>query len=237
MIPCQPGKSRKITNQTMQQKQKTEVVLPFRGDCTVHNVWRERGSCFSWAHEDTSHPSKVFWDWAMGNEKVDVAQSCPILCDPLDYTLHGILQARLPEWVAFSFSSGSSQPRDRTQVSHIADGFFTSWATRGAQEWVAYPFSSGSSWPRNRTRVSCIAGGFFTNWAITEAQGKDDWTWKDQEVRLTKERPQGTSGAGLPCSKRLRGWSPLTEGASVLRGVRWGGLSKGGRLAHRKRNS
>ena len=58
--------------------------------------------------------------------KVKVTQSCPTLCDPMDYTVHGILQARILEWVAFSFSRASSQPRDRTQDSHIADGFFTS---------------------------------------------------------------------------------------------------------------
>ena len=60
--------------------------------------------------------------------KVKVAQSCPTLFDPMDYTVHGILQARILEWVAFPFSGGgggSSQPRDRTQVSCIADGFFT----------------------------------------------------------------------------------------------------------------
>ena len=57
---------------------------------------------------------------------VKVAQSCLILCDPLDYTVHGILQARILQWVAFPFSRGSSQPRDRTQVSHIAGVFFTS---------------------------------------------------------------------------------------------------------------
>ena len=51
-----------------------------------------------------------------------VAQSCPTLCDPMDYTAYGILQARILEWVAFPFSRGSSQPRDRTQVFHIADG-------------------------------------------------------------------------------------------------------------------
>ena len=42
----------------------------------------------------------------------------------MDYAVHGILQARILEWVAFSFSRGSSQPRDRTQVTRIADGFF-----------------------------------------------------------------------------------------------------------------
>ena len=68
-------------------------------------------------------------------EKVKVAQSCLTLCDPMDYTVHGILWARILEWVAFPFSRGSSQPRDRTQVSHIAHGFFTSWATREAPKW------------------------------------------------------------------------------------------------------
>ena len=53
----------------------------------------------------------------------------------MDYTVHGILQARILEWEAFPFSKGSSQSRDQTQVSHIAGGFFTSWATREAQEY------------------------------------------------------------------------------------------------------
>ena len=55
------------------------------------------------------------------------------LCDPMDYTVHGILQARILEWVAFPFYKGSFQPRDQTQVSCMAGGFFTSWATREAQ--------------------------------------------------------------------------------------------------------
>ena len=53
-----------------------------------------------------------------GCEKVKVAQVCPTLCDPMDYTVHGILQARILEWVAFPFSRGSSQPKDQTQVLH-----------------------------------------------------------------------------------------------------------------------
>ena len=61
-----------------------------------------------------------------------VAHSCPTLCNPMDYTVHGILQARIPEWVAFPFSRESSQPRDQTQVSHIAGRFFTSWTSREA---------------------------------------------------------------------------------------------------------
>ena len=57
--------------------------------------------------------------------KVKVAQSCPTLCDPMDYTVPEILRARILEWVAFPFSRGSSQPRDRTEVPRIAGGFFT----------------------------------------------------------------------------------------------------------------
>ena len=56
------------------------------------------------------------------------------LWDPMDYRVHGILQARILEWVAFPFSKGSSQSRDWTQVSSIAGRFFTSLATREAQE-------------------------------------------------------------------------------------------------------
>ena len=67
-----------------------------------------------------------------------VTQSCQTLCDPVDYSplgssVHGILQARILEWVAMPSSKGSSQPKDWTQVSHIAGGFFTVWAIREAQ--------------------------------------------------------------------------------------------------------
>ena len=61
----------------------------------------------------------------------EVAQSCPTLCNPVDCSppgssIHGILQTRILEWVAISFSRGSSWPRDRTQVSRIA-GRHLSW--------------------------------------------------------------------------------------------------------------
>ena len=58
--------------------------------------------------------------------KVKIAQLCPTPCNPMDYALHGIVQARTLEWVAITFSRGSSQPRDQIQVSRIAGGFFTS---------------------------------------------------------------------------------------------------------------
>ena len=67
----------------------------------------------------------------------EVAQSCPTLCDPVNCSspgssVHGILQARILEWVAISFSRESSWPRDRTQVSRIAGRRFNLWATREA---------------------------------------------------------------------------------------------------------
>ena len=64
--------------------------------------------------------------------KIKVVQSRPTLCDPMDYTVHGILQARILEWVAFPFSRGFSQPRDRTQVSCIAGRFFAKLSHKGS---------------------------------------------------------------------------------------------------------
>ena len=74
---------------------------------------------------------------------VKVAQSCPTLCDLMDYAVHGILQARILEWVTAPFSRVSSQPRDQTQVSLIVGRLFTSWATREPQEyWSGKPVPS-----------------------------------------------------------------------------------------------
>ena len=63
----------------------------------------------AWAHKQAAGKSST----------VKAAQSCPAICDLIDYTVHGILQARILEWAAFPFSGGSSWPRDRTQISRI----------------------------------------------------------------------------------------------------------------------
>ena len=83
----------------------------------------------------------------------EVAQSCPTLCDPMDCSLpsssvHGVFQAIVLEWIAISFSSGSSQPRDRTQVSHSVDRRFTVWATREVQ-WILREYPNPESVIRN----------------------------------------------------------------------------------------
>ena len=72
-----------------------------------------------------------------GFHRGSVSQLCPTLWDPVDFrppgsSVHGILQARILEWIAIPFSRGSSRPRDGTGVSHIAGRFFISWATREA---------------------------------------------------------------------------------------------------------
>ena len=77
------------------------------------------------------------WDYfpLLNKSESEVAQLCR-LCDPMDSSLHQaplsmrFFKARVLEWVAISFSRESSQPRDRTQVSHIVDRQFTIWATR-----------------------------------------------------------------------------------------------------------
>ena len=131
----------------------------------------------------------------------EVALSYPILCNPKDCSLsgssvHGIFQARVLEWVAISFSTGSPQPRDRTQVSHLAGRRFTVWATREVcivhgilqariLEHVAVPFSRESSQPRNGTQVSYIAGAFCTSLATREAHKWIQVVIKAMEVKKT----------------------------------------------------
>ena len=80
---------------------------------------------------DRFFTARATWE-GPDDTKVKVAQSCLTLWDPMDYTVHGILQARIVEWVAVPFSRGSSQPGEWTQVSLTAGEFFTSWATREA---------------------------------------------------------------------------------------------------------
>ena len=78
--------------------------------------------------------------------KVKVTPLCPTLCDPMEYTVHEILQARILEWVAFPFSRGSSQPRCPTlQVDSL---LAEPQRQQRILECIAYPFSRASSTPR-----------------------------------------------------------------------------------------
>ena len=93
--------------------------MPFFFFCghAAHLSWTRIWTCALSSNESTS-PNYL--------SEVKVTQSCPTLCDPMDCPVHVILQAGILDWVAVPFSSGSSQPRDQTQVSRIAGRFFTS---------------------------------------------------------------------------------------------------------------
>ena len=124
-----------------------------------------------WHHRHNAHGK------SSNSEKeseVKVAQLCPTLCDPMDYTVHGILQARILQWVAFPFQGTFPIQGSNPGLLHCMWILSQLSHKRSPRilEWVAYSFSRGSSRPRNRTGVSCIAGGFFTNWATREARGK-----------------------------------------------------------------
>ena len=100
-------------------------------------VSSSRGSSWSRDRNQVSHTAGRQTLYHLSHQgspsEVKVAQSCPTLCDPMDCIVHvWIIQAIILEWVAFPFSRGSSQPRGQSQVSHIAGGFFTSWAIREA---------------------------------------------------------------------------------------------------------
>ena len=139
------------------------------------------------------------WEGSADREWV-CAQSCLTLWAPKNSSppgslVHGIIQARILEWVAICSSRGSSVPRDPTWISCgfcIGRQILYHWEgshidTKRSEicsvvsnslrilqarilEWVAFPFSRGSSQPRDRTQFSRIAGGFFTSWARSLVQ-------------------------------------------------------------------
>ena len=89
------------------------------------------------------------------------------LCDPMDYAVHGILLARILEWVSLPFSRGSPQPWDRIQVSGIAGGFFTVWA-QGSPLHMVFPFSGVHS-PQISKRFSfSLPSGHCSNVILSE---------------------------------------------------------------------
>ena len=118
--------------------------------------------------------------------------------------VHGTLQARILEWVAFPFSRVSSQPRIKPRSPTLQADSLSAEPQGGSPrilEWVAYSFASGSSQPRNQTRVSCIGGGFFTNWAIREAQSLRSRTkWLKKKVMLSNQSAKHTISQ-LCCKK------------------------------------
>ena len=85
--------------------------------------WVVNNICLSMQHRSFNSFRKH--EWVSESRSVVLT-----LCDSMNYTVHGILQAKILEWLDFPVSRGSSQPRDWTQISHIAGRFFSSWVTR-----------------------------------------------------------------------------------------------------------
>ena len=115
------------------------------------------GGFYSWASASVSSYSL----YLRSDQIRSVAQSCLTLCDPMDCSLpgssvHGILQARILEWVDIFFSRGTSQPRDISRVSHIAGRLFTIWATREVSSVETKDFQRGA---KSRGTAAIFKGG------------------------------------------------------------------------------
>ena len=114
-------------NMAKETSDQTRVpVFTFSSACVIHGAAKSQTRLSNW----TDWLTDCLW-----LVRVLAVQSCPTLCDPMDCSppgssVHGILQAKILEWVVIPFSRASSWPRDLTRVFHIADKFFTIWATR-----------------------------------------------------------------------------------------------------------
>ena len=138
----------------------------------VHNIVQEV--------ETKTIPKQKKWKKPKRLSEVQFAQLCPTRCDPMDYTAHGVLQARILERVASSFLQWIFPTQGLNPGFLHCGQVLYQLSHQGSPrilEWVAYPFSSESSWCRNQTEVSGIAGRFFTSWAIMEAQGAFTNNW------------------------------------------------------------
>ena len=112
---------------------------------TSNSPWRQRFWIIyllcSWCLSMLIHLNKHVLNWAESEVKVKLSQSCPTLWDPMGYTFHGILQARIRDWVAIPFSRVSSQPRDQTCISCVfcnGKWILYCWATREAWKPLYY---------------------------------------------------------------------------------------------------
>ena len=168
-IDCSPPGS--SVHGTLQARILEWVAMPSsRGSSQT----RDR-TCIPWAAVrvfTAEPPGKPFNYHSFMKVKVKVAWLCLTLCDPMDYIVHGILQARILEWVSLSLLQGIFPTQGLNPGLPHYRQILYKLSHKGSLrmlEWVAYLFFSISSQPRNQTQVSCIAGRFFINWAIREA--------------------------------------------------------------------
>ena len=201
----------------------------------------------------TTHTSKKTWvtHWERG-----VAQLCPTLCNPTDCSppgssVHGIFQAWILEWVAISFSRGSSQPRDWTEVSHIAGRCFNLCTTREALKYKNPSTNSkdfkggkearreeegggGGKGGRKRWPYRCLLPPTDTQalWDFSLGlQRREDWNSALPEIRQDQNQnlsslPRG--GDQFPILSS--GWGPFDQ----IPASRTRGLEKQGRIGRVK---
>ena len=122
-------------------------------------------------------PRESSWSKVEQKSSESHSQLCPTPCDTMNYTVHGILQARILEGVAYPFSSRSSWPRNWTGVSCIAGGFFTNWAIRGA-------WTSAKQFPQGGVRLGWENEEihdffFYTKEMFTSLQSRSTFTLQD----------------------------------------------------------
>ena len=142
----------------------------------------------------------------------------------MDCTVPGILQARILEWVAFLFSRGSSQPRDRTQDSCIAGGFFTRWAIREAQRidtcmhntpWGSAPAAvdCAEAWLWGATTRPRSGAAAERNYPTPEVRGPAEWSSPTaKELVLCGRRRAERSCSTFKVRRGGREKIPLVQG-------------------------
>ena len=139
--------------------------------------------------------------------KFKVTQSCPTLCNPMDYTVHGILQVTILELVAFPFSGWSSQPRDQTQVSricgiqryiHIHVDKQKQWWKITSQRQIPYYFIYMQIWKKkDRTnKKACRYREEIGGWQRWGVGGRQKWMKgvKRYKLPVVKQMSPGISG-------------------------------------------
>ena len=124
-MDCSPPSS--SVHGILQARTPEWVVIAFSGDLPDPGIFQTQGS-----NLDLRQFLELQVDYLPLSHQGSPVNHMTV-CNTMDCTVHGILQTRILEWVASPFFRGSSQPRDRIQVSYIAGRFFTSWATREAQ--------------------------------------------------------------------------------------------------------
>ena len=119
-LPWGPPPLSKTQNHSTVRSTYYRMPHPNNKQNNINSIITER-----WFHKHHETHQITRWKWKL-------LSHVRLFVSPMDYTVHGILQAGILEWVAFPFSGVSSQPRDRTQVSHMAGWFFTNWTTAAA---------------------------------------------------------------------------------------------------------